>query len=526
MSLFRSISVVGGMTLLSRFLGLFRDIVFAHFIGAGRLMDAFIVAFKVPNTFRRMTGEGAFSQAFVPVVSDHRESRSHEEVKDLVDHVSGTFGALLALFTLIGVVAAPVFVLMFAPGYLDDGGKFDLTVELLRFTFPYMFFISLVAFAGGVLNTYDRFGVPAFTPVLLNLVLIAAAAWVAPRFPDHMGLVLAGGVFLAGLVQLLLQLPFLAALRLLPRPRFDLKHPGVRRIGVLMLPALFGASVAQLNLLVDTLIASFIPADGPISWLYYSDRLMEFPLGVFAIALGTVLLPNLSRRHARADADGFSDTLDWGLKMLVLFGLPAAVGLFMLAAPAIITLFRTGVFSADSAIMASYSLMAYSAGLLGFMGVKVLAPGFFSRQDTRTPVKIGVVAMLVNLVLNLLIAVPMIRYGLTAPHAGLAAATSVAAFVNAGLLLAYLRRQGHYRAGAGWYRTLMQAVVGCLVMALVLWHFTGPVAWWLEVGTWTRVLRLLGLIAGGGVLYLATLYATGLRPAQLAGPTGGEGSAN
>jgi putative peptidoglycan lipid II flippase len=394
------------MTLLSRVLGFARDVVLARFFGAGPVMDAFFVAFKIPNFMRRLFAEGAFSQAFVPVIGEYRTRREHAEVQALVDRVAGTLGAVLALVTLIGVIAAPALILIFAPGFAIGDDRYDMAVGMLRLTFPYLLFISLVSLAGGILNTYGRFGVPAFTPVLLNVVLIAAAIWGAPLV-EQPGMALAGGVFVAGLVQLAFQIPFLKRLKLLPRPRFDRAHEGVRRIFHLMLPALFGSSVAQISLLLDTLIASFLVA-GSVSWLYYSDRLMEFPLGIFGIALATVILPGLSQRHAAGERQAFSATLDWALRLVWLVATPAAVGLFLLAGPMLATLFQYGEFSEHDTRMAAWSLMAYAIGLMGFSLVKVLAPGYFARQNTRTPVRIGIVALGVNLGLNIAFVVPMV----------------------------------------------------------------------------------------------------------------------
>lgn len=496
------------MTLISRILGFVRDVVIARLFGAGVGADAFFVAFKIPNFLRRLFAEGAFSQAFVPVLSEYRTTRSRAEVQDLVDRVAGTLAAILFLVTLLGVLAAPVLVLVFAPGFLAVEDKFDLTVGMLRLTFPYLLFISLTAFAGGILNSYGRFAVPALTPVLLNLSLLAAALWLASRLEQPVN-ALAWGVFLGGLAQLAFQLPFLRRLGLLPRPRFDLRHPGVRRILKLMGPAIFGVSVAQINLMLDTLIASFL-VTGSVSWLYYSDRLMEFPLGVFGIALATVILPSLSEKHSRGSAANFSRTLDWALRWVFLIGAPAAIGLAVLAGPTLITLFQYGAFSAHDAEMARRSLMAYALGLLGFTLIKVLAPGFFSRQDTATPVRIGVIAMGANLVLNLILVWPL-------AHAGLALATSLAAFVNAGLLYRALRRQGAYRPDPGWTALSLRIGLAVGAMAAVLLILVPPTEVWLAWDALQRAWRLGLWIAVGGALYLLVLFVSGFRLSQ-AGP--------
>jgi len=515
--LLQSTGVVGGMTLLSRVLGLVRDVVFARFFGAGPVMDAFFVAFKLPNIFRRFFAEGAFSQAFVPVFAQYDEQRSREEVRELVDRVSGTLGLVLFLFTLAGVLAAPVMIAIFAPGFLNDsesaGSRYALAVDMLRFTFPYLLFVSLTALAGGILNTYQRFAAPAFAPVLLNIVLIVFAAFVAPSFARP-GLALAVGVFCAGLAQLLFMLPFLGSLGVLPRPRWGGTHEGVRRIMRLMLPAIFGSSVAQINILFDTLIASFL-ATGSISWLYYSDRLMEFPLGVFGIALATVILPNLSRQHAADSADEFAATLDWACRLVVLIAVPAAVGLAVLAEPLLTTIFFGGEFGLEDVRMATLSLVAYSLGLLGFTLVKILAPGYYARQDTRTPVRIGVVALLVNMLLNLLFVVPWARSDFAGPHAGLALATSLAAFLNAGLLFRGLLRAGVWQARPGWRRLILQASVSAAVMAMLLQQFVPDSPRWFEADLWQRCWWLALAVAGGAAAYGASLLATGLRPAAL-----------
>ena len=502
-SLAASIAKVGGNTLLSRILGFVRDLVVARIFGADGGTDAFFVAFKVPNFMRRLFTEGAFSMAFVPVLTEYKERRSTLELKRFVDDVAGTLGAVVLAVTVIGVLAAPLLVYLFAPGFAGDAGRLDLTAEMLRLTFPYLLFISLTAFAGGILNTYERFGVPAFTPVLLNISLITCALWLAPRM-DQPILALAWGVFIAGVAQLLFQFPFLARLRLLPRPRWNPDDEGVRRIVKLMLPALFGVSVTQVSLLLDTLLASFL-VSGSISWLYYSDRLMEFPLGILGVALGTVILPQLSQRHAAATPEAFSATIDWALRWVLLLGVPAAVGLFLLSGPMLATLFYSGEFTAGDVAMAERSLMAYSIGLVAFMGIKVLAPGFYARQDTKTPVRIAVIAMGTNMVFNLLLMFPL-------GHAGLALATTIAALVNAALLLRGLLRGRVYQPAPGWTKLLVRGLGACLVMGVVLHIGTGDTDQWLVLGSGERILRLLGWILAGGILYGVSLLALGVRP--------------
>ena len=504
--LVKSTALVGAMTLLSRLLGFVRDMVVARLFGAGMGADAFFVAFKIPNLLRRLFAEGSFSQAFVPVLSEYKTQRSHDEVKRFADEMAGTFGAVLLLVTAIGVVAAPLLIMLFAPGFIGVGGKYDHATAMLRLTFPYVLFISLTAFAGSILNTYDRFGVPAFTPVLMNLSIIACALWLAPGMNEPV-MALAWGVFVAGVVQLLFQLPFLRMLRLLPRPRWGAANEGVRKVMRLMLPALFGSSVAQLNLLINTVIASFL-VTGSVSWLYYSDRLVEFPLGMLGVALATVILPNLSQQHATASPREFSRTLDWALRWVMLIGTPATVGLFMLAGPLLTTLFQYNAFTTNDAEMATGSLMAYAIGLLGFILVKVLSPGFFARQDIRTPVRIGIVAMVANLIFNLVLVWPL-------AHVGLALATSLSAFVNAGLLYLLLCRQGVYTPEAGWIKLLVQIVLANGVMAALLWWGASDMEEWFSWSGGERAKHLLLWVGAGMVAYLLTLLLVGVKPRSL-----------
>jgi putative peptidoglycan lipid II flippase len=505
-------SIVSGMTLLSRILGLVRDIVFARYFGAGLLMDAFLVAQRIPNMLRRFFAEGAFSAGFVPVMARYKEKHGPEEAREFVGAMAGTFGIVLFVMTLLGVIAAPLLVLLVAPGFVGDGGDFDLAALMLRFTFPYLFFVSLTAFAGGVLNTYGKFGVPAFTPVLLNVVLIVAAVWVSPMLEQPI-MALAYAVFVGGVFQLLFQLPFLASIGSLPGPRWQPRHEGVRRAFRLMVPAIFGSSVAQINVLLSGIIASLLPV-GSISYLYYSDRLMEFPLGLFGIALATVTLPYLSRLWANDDRREFSDTLEWSMKIAVLIAVPAAIGLIVLAVPLVVTLFHGGEFDTHSVRMTALALQAYAVGLVGFSFVKVLAPAFFAREDTRTPVRIGIIALLVNAVLGASVAWYLTASGFDAPHAGLAGATSTAAALNAVLLYRGLQKADIVCHRPGWRALLLRVVVANTVMALVLWQMQRAADWWISAGLGDRVAWLgLSVLAGAGA-YFGTLLVAGLRPAQ------------
>ena len=507
--LLRSTSIVGAMTMLSRISGLARDIGFSRWFGAGPLMDAFFVAFKIPNLLRRFFAEGAFSAAFVPVFSEYRSTRSAEDTRELLDRVTGTLGLALFGITAAGVIAAPILIMVFAPGFIGDDGRYDLARDMLRLTFPYLFFISLTALAGAILNTYRRFAVPAFTPVLLNLVLIAFAGWVAPRLANP-GLGLAAGVFVAGLVQLLFQLPFLVRLRLLPRPRWGWAYAGVRKILKLMAPVMLGSSVAQINILFDTLIASFLAA-GSISWLYYADRLMEFPLGVFGIALATAILPTLSEQHAKASPEAFSGTLDWALRLVLIIAFPAALGLIVLAQPLLTTIFYGGAFTAADVDMASAALIAYALGLLGFILVKVLTPGYFARQDTKSPVRIAIYALVLNMVLNVVLVVSLVRMNFYAPHAGLALATTISALFNASLLYRGLRKCGVYSPQPGWGRLALQVAASGLVMALAVAWMRDWAGDWLLLGVAQRVGTLAACVFAGVAVYLASCFLLGLR---------------
>ena len=500
------------MTFVSRIFGYLRDVVIAVFFGASGATDAFFVAFRIPNFLRRLFAEGAFSQALVPVFSEVKARQGQPELKDLVDHVTGTLGLVLAIVTVVGILAAPLLIGIFAPGFIGEQSRFDLTVAMLRITFPYLLFISLTAMAGGILNAMGRFAVPAFTPVLLNLSLIAATLWLAPRM-DPPITALAWGVFIAGATQLAFQVPFLYRLQLLPRPRLKLIHTGVRRILRLMIPALFGTSVVQINLLFDTLIASFLAA-GSISWLYFSDRFVELPLALFGIAIATVILPRLSLQYAQRSGDEFSRTLDWAMRLSLLVTFPAMLGLILLAGPILVTLIQYRAFSYEDTQMASMSLMAYASGLPAFILIKVLAPGFYSRQDTKTPVRIGIIAMLANMGLNVLFVVPWVYFGFMGAHTGLALATSASAYLNAGLLFNHLRKDGIYSHQPGWLTLSCQIVIAGILLFLVLILLTPSLDAWNQWNVLERGIRLTGLITLGLVVYLVGLLVQGVKPVQ------------
>ncbi len=509
--LFRSTAVVSGMTMISRIMGYLRDMVLAVTFGAGAATDAFFVAFRIPNFLRRLFAEGAFNQAFVPVFAEFREKRGREALRDLLDHTAGTLMAVVSVVTLIGILAAPLLIWVFAPGLAtQEEGRQDLAGQMLRITFPYLLFISLTAMAAGILNSIGRFAVPAFTPVFLNLALIVAALWLAPMFAEPI-VALAWGVFIAGALQLAFQIPFLLRAGLLPRPRFRRAHEGVRRIVKLMLPAILGTSVVQINLLVDTLVASFLVA-GSISWLYFGDRFVELPLALFGIAIGTVILPRLARQYNQADPAAFGRTLDWALRLAMLVALPSMVGLIVLAVPILATLIQYQAFTQWDTYMAAMALAAYALGLPGFILIKVLAPGFFARQDTKTPVKIAIIAMLANIVLNGAFVLPWYLSGIPGAHAGLALATSASAYINAGLLYRGLIREGIYQPGPALRRLRAGLPVALGVMVLVLAVLSPSFGQWTDWTVGTRLFALTGLITAGAGALILTLLAAGLRP--------------
>ena len=497
-------TVVASMTFISRITGFARDVVLSHFFGATPVADAFFVAFRIPNFFRRLFAEGAFNQAFVPVLVRYKESGG-EPLRRFVAVMAGNLALSVCVLVLLGVVFAPLFTAVFAPGFIGSE-RYQLTSDLLQITFPYLLFVSLVAFSGAILNAHHRYAVPAITPVFLNLCLLVAASlgWLYAEEPVF---VLAWGVFAAGLVQWLFQIPSLKRVGMLVAPRPSFRHEGARQVGRLLVPAVFAASVSQINALIDTILASML-VTGSVSWLYYSDRLLELPIGLVAVALGTVLLPNLSRLDARGQPEAFSATLDWGMSLGLMLGLPAGVALYVLADPLIGTIFFHGALGAYDVVMSSLALQAFAVGVLPMLLVKILAPAYFAREDTRTPFRIGVVAVAVNIVVNLSV---FSWFG----HVGLALATSISACVNAYLLLRGLMKSGSYQPGHRCITTLLQAGAAAGVMAATLIAFVPDLQWWLEVDLWTRIFALTGVVAGGGGLYLAALFAVGVRPRHL-----------
>jgi putative peptidoglycan lipid II flippase len=531
--LLRSTAVFSAMTFISRITGLVRDQVYAAVFGANPAMDAFLVAFRIPNFLRRLSAEGSFSMAFVPVLSEYRERRDHAAVKELVDRVAGTLLAMLLVLTALAVLAAPWVIRLFAPGFDAGGEQGQLAAEMLRITFPYLLFISMASLAGGVLNSYRQFAVPALSPVLMNVAMISAALALAPRMEQPV-MALAWGVFAAGILQLVFHLPSLARLGLLPRPRWGAAHEGVRRVMKLMVPTLFGSSVAQLNLLLNTIVASML-IGGSVTWLYLGDRLLEFPLGMFGVAIGAVILPHLSSRHAVADPEGYSKALDWGFRLCLTIAVPACLGLMLCAEALVATLFQHGRFTAHDTQMARLTVLALATALPAFLLVKVLAPAFYSRQDTRTPVKAGVVAVAANILATVLLLAALLWLTgigreawataggdvraalklLPGAHACLALATAVAGWTNALQLWWYLRRAQVFRAQPGWARFWRQLVVASLAMAAVvlalLLAWDGWTAWhWSE-----RVWKLAVVVGTGGLVYVAALWLQGIRPRDL-----------
>jgi len=509
----RNTGFVGILTLLSRVTGLLRDMVYARMFPTGTgLMDAFLVAYQIPNTLRRFFAEGAFSQAFVPVVSEYRAQKSHDDVRTLVDSAAGTLATVLFFVTTLGVVFAPLLIMVLAPGFERDGGRADMAVQMLRWTFPYLLFVSLTALAGGVLNSYGRFGIPAFTSVALNLTAIVFAAWIAPHTTNP-GVTLAIGVFVAGVIQLAMQIPSMLKLGLLRRPRFNWRHEGVQRISKLMVPAIIGSSMGQISVLLSSSIATLL-ATGSVAWLYYADRLVEFPLGVFSIALATVILPSLSKSHADQSTERFGATMDWALRMLLLIVIPASVALFVLAGPLTVAIFHYGEFSDFDARMTAWALMAYAFALLGWSLVKVLAPGYFARQDTKTPMRTAIWSLAITMGLNLcfvVVAFTLGRLGDQGLHIVLALTNAVGALANSYLLYRGLRLRGIFQPSAGWGILLVRIAAANVAMGAGLYFWAGGIDLWLDSPTWTRVWRLAALVTGGAATYFAALWLIGAR---------------
>jgi putative peptidoglycan lipid II flippase len=525
----RGILSFGSMTMVSRVFGLLRDIVISAVFGANAATDAFWVAFRIPNFMRRLFAEGSFTTAFVPVFTEIKETRPHEDLKAMVSRTAGTLGGVLLVVVGLGMLFTPQVALLFAPGAADEPQKFDLTVQLLRLTFPFLMFVSLTALAGGALNSFHRFGMPALAPVILNLCMIAGALWLAPLL-DTPILALGWAILIGGVVQLLFLLPQLGKLDLLSLPRWGAKHPDVRKVMRLMVPTLFGSSVAQINLLLDTVIASLLIA-GSQTWLSQADRFLELPLGVFGIALGTVILPTLSRHHVNTDHLGFSRALDWGLRTTLLIAVPAMLGLMLLSVPLVSTLFQHGQFTAFHSRMTALSVVGLSFGLPAFALVKVVLPAFYARQDTKTPVRAGVAALVANMLFNIIFLA--ILYHLWVPaelqkgsiwtalsevpglHFALGLASALASYLNLALLWHWLKRANVYQRQPGWgvYVLRLSAACAAMVAALLVGLYWAPD--FTQVGVAQRIVWLGVLVGGGGVVYLLAMLAVGFRPRDL-----------
>lgn len=501
-SLLKSTTSISSITMLSRVFGFIRDVVTAGIFGATASFDAFSVAFRIPNFMRRLFAEGSFAQAFVPVLSERQKALPHDALQRFINAVFGSLGFILLIVTIIGVLCAPIIVRLFAPGFIKNGGRLDLAVTMLRITFPYLLFISLTAFLGAILNTYQRFWAAALTPIFLNICMIAAAIFVSPHFKTPI-VALAWAVLIAGIIQLLFSWPFVKRLHFQLRPCINFNDPGVKRILQLMMPALFGVSVSQLNLLLDTLFASLLQV-GSISWLYYSDRLMEFPLGVFGVAISTVILPHLSRHYVNQTVNDFSSTIDWALRLIFLVGFPAMLFLGIAGGPLLSTLFQHGPFTARAVLMSQKSLSMFALGIIPFMLVKIFASSFYAKQDLKTPVKIGIGAMVSNMILNVIFIWPL-------QHAGIALATSLSAVLNSGLLFYFLRKQKIYFSSIKWGKFFLRLAIVNIVLLIWLWWFAGNVQEWILASIKWRIEHLFVLCITAAFIYFLMLGIVGLR---------------
>nr|WP_151801052.1 murein biosynthesis integral membrane protein MurJ [Acinetobacter bereziniae] len=511
MALWRSTFIVSAMTMLSRVLGLVRDMVLLNVFGAGKDFDTFVVAFRIPNFFRRLFAEGAFSQAFIPVLTEYKTTKLHAEVQILISRVFGCLLMVMSLLTLISMIIAPVILYVYAPGFHSDPAKFDLAVDMFRLTIPYLMFMSLTAFASSILNSYGSFASPAFSPVLLNVAMIAGAWWLTPYMAEPI-MALGWAVVAAGVLQLAIQIPELWKKKLLIPPKVDFKHEGVDRILKLMLPALFGVSVTQINLLLNTIWASFMQ-DGSVSWLYSAERMTELPLGLIGVAIGTVILPSLSVSKAEQDQAKFRRMLDWAARIIVLVGVPASIALFMLSTPIIQALFQHGAFDARDTQMTALALQCMSGGVLAFMLIKVFAPGFYAIQDTKTPVRVGLMAVAANAILNIIFIGIFKLINWQAEHMALAIASSGSALVNAGMLYFYLHKKDIFRFGAHWKKLFIQFAIANIAMIAALWC---ALTWYDgSVSQWIRILEVVGLCLVGVIAYAVALLASGFRPRHL-----------
>jgi putative peptidoglycan lipid II flippase len=507
----KSASIVGLMTLLSRIMGFVRDILVATIFGAGPAYDAFLVAFKIPNFMRSLLAEGAFSQAFVPLLAEYHTKHGPKEIRNFIDKVAGSLSIVVLLVMCVLMAGAPWVIRLFAPGFEVDGERFALTTQMLHITAPYLFFISLTAFCSGILNTFNRFAIPALAPILLNLAMIASTLWLR-GYLDEPILALAYGVLLGGVLQLCIQLPFLWHMHLLPRMKIGFGDPAVKRLLALIAPLVFGASVVQVNLLIVTVFASFLPP-GSVSWLYYAERLMQFPLGVFGIALATVVLPHLAKQHAKKDDANFNGVLDWSLKCVCLIGIPASLALIVIAGPLLVTLFQYGQFTPFDVAQTQGALVAFSFGLAAFIFIKILAAACYARQDVKGPVRIALICLFINVALNAL----FMQY---LAHVGLALATTLSALFNVALLYGRLYRHAQFRLQTPWVEFILQIIFANAAMVYMLVLIMNYFGDWLLLSTPLRVLGLSVLVIAGGAAYFMTLIATGLRLRHLRAPIG------
>ena len=511
--LLRSGMVSAAATFMSRILGMVRDIAIAQLLGAGLMADVFFFANRIPNFFRRLFAEGAFAQSFVPVLTKSSKEEDASALKELIAKSAGTLGLIVLVISVIGMVASPVVTAIFGWGWFEaylndapDAEKFTQASTLLEITFPYLFFITLTALCSSVLNVHGSFAIPAITPCWLNITMIVVAYFIAPHFEDP-NKVLAYGMVAGGVVQLIFQLPFIIKLGLMVRPKWGWSHPGVKRIRTLMIPALFGVSASQLNLLVNTVLASFL-ATGSISYLYYSDRLLEFPIGIFAVAISTVILPALSRVDIKTQHGNYVRTLDWGVRLVLLLGIPSALGIIALREPILRVIFMRGAFSEENVILSSHSLLASVSGLCAIMLVRVLVQGFAALQDTKTPVRCSIVAIIANICFNLILVWPL-------DYIGLALSTALAAFVNAGQLLYLLHKRDIYRVSSTTLLFIGKALISGIVMAVAVRYFSPDFSVWATMSTLTSIFYLAALIIGGALLFGLCCMALGIRPRHI-----------
>ncbi|WP_367680590.1 murein biosynthesis integral membrane protein MurJ [Candidatus Fukatsuia anoeciicola] len=502
MNLLKSLITVSSMTLFSRILGFARDAVIARIFGAGVATDAFFVAFKLPNLLRRIFAEGAFSQAFVPLLAEYKNHKGKEATRDFVAYVAGLLTLVLIVITLLGILVAPWIIFITAPGFINTADKFILTSSLLRITFPYILFISLSSLVAAILNTWNRFSVPAFTPIFLNISMICFALFATPYFYPPI-LVLAWAVVLGGVLQLGYQLPYLKKINMLVLPRLDLRNTDIWRVIKQMAPAIFGVSVSQISLIINTIFASFL-VSGSVSWIYYADRLMEFPASILGVALGTILLPTLAKSFFVGNNDEYSCLMDWGLRLCFLLALPSTIALGIIAKPLTVALFQYGNFSAFDALMTQHALISYSIGLIGLITVKVLAPGFYSRQNIQTPVKIAVVTLIITQIMNLIFVTPL-------QHVGLSLSIGLGACLNASLLYWQLRKQKIFYPQPGWLLFICKLLIAVFIMCIILLIVLGLMPPWDNGSMMYRLSRLFLVILVGIGSYFSVLGLLGFR---------------